>query len=153
MPHPLTSTTAKPESDHVLTGAANAREAFEQLGPGLRAIWATQVLDDQVRNGGFAQFFWNPSGRYAPDAHEGLVRIGAPQRHAIIQQAMDRFIPALPEFRALREKADHAAFGAFAERIDFSALDSAYYKLDKVENLGALQIAYIRSHADEFTIG
>jgi hypothetical protein len=138
--------------DHLLADAANAWEAFEQLRPGLRAIRATQELDGQVCNGGFAQFFWN-AGRYAPEAYEALARIGAPRRRALLQQAMDLFIPAMPNFHALRNKAELAAFDTFAASLDFSPLDSAYYQLNAVEKLETIQISYIRSHIDEFVIG
>jgi hypothetical protein len=138
--------------DHVLSanGAGDARAAFDRLSPGLRAIYATQELDEQVRNGGFAQFLWNPSGRFAIEALDGLQRIGAMQRHAVVDRAIDQFVDASPGVRAQLQIRELSAFAAFAKALDYGALDSAYFQLDKTERLGPLQIAYVRAHADEF---
>lgn len=140
--------------DHVLVGgAAAAWDAFERLAPGPRALYALQQLDGQVRNGGFAQFFWNASGRYAPFAFEGLELIGAPKRKEIVQQAMDLFLASGgPAQRRIGRQDAPAGFVAFRDTIDFGALDSSYYQLDKAERLGALQVAYVRAHVDEFAL-
>lgn len=141
--------------EHVLVGdAENASRAYEALGAGFRAIYATNVLDGQVKNGGFSQFFWNPSGRYAPDALAGLERLGARQRSAIVQQAMELLLreDGLTQRTVGREDL-LAGYHAFAGRIDFRALDSAYYRLDATEKLDDLQVAYIRAHAEEFVTG
>jgi hypothetical protein len=140
--------------DHVLVGGAVAAwDAFERLAPGPRALFAIDQLDSQVRNGGFAQFFWNMSGRYAPFAFEGLGLVGALQRKAIVQQAMDLFLAGGgPAQRRIGRHDAVAGFEAFRGTIDFRALDSSYYRLDEVEPLRALQVAYVRAHVDEFVL-
>jgi hypothetical protein len=140
--------------DHVLVGGAIAAWAtFERLAPGPRALYAIQQLDHEVRNGGFAQFFWNASGRYAPFAFEGLGLIGARQREAIVQRAMDLFLEdGGPAKRQIGREDAIAGFSAFRERIDFGALDSSYYRLDRIEPLRALQVAYVRTHVDELVL-
>jgi hypothetical protein len=140
--------------DHVLVGGvAVASGAFEQLAPGPRALWATQQLDHQVRNGGFAQFFWNASGRYAPFAVEGLSRLGAPRRQGIVAQAIDVFLAGGgPAQRGVGRDDPLSGFAGFRGAHDFGALDAAYHGLEADEPLRARQIAYVRAHVDEFVL-
>jgi hypothetical protein len=139
---------------HVLVGgAAAAWHAFEKLAPGPRALFATEQLDQQVCNGGFAQFFWNASGRYAPSAVEGLALLGAPRRQAIVQQAMDAFVAGGgPAQRAVGRDDAFTGFGRFRDGLDFSGLDTSYYGLRAVEPLRERQVAYVRAHVDEFIL-
>jgi hypothetical protein len=140
--------------DHVFVGGPAAGwRAFEQLAPGPRALYATQQLDHQVRNGGFAQFFWNASGRYAPFASEGLSLLGAPMRQAIVAQAIDVFLAqgGLAQ-RGVGRDDPFRGFTGFRGALDFGGLDAAYYKLEANEPLGARQVAYVRAHVDEFAL-
>ena len=139
---------------HVLVGgAAAAWRAFERLAPGPRALFATEQLDQQVCNGGFAQFFWNASGRYAPFALEGLGLLGAPRRQAIVQQAIDLFLAGGgPAQRSVGRDEASSGFVGFRDALDFRALDASYYALRAVEPLGARQVAYVRAHVDEFIL-
>jgi hypothetical protein len=140
--------------DHVLVGGAIAAwMAFQCLPPGPSAVWAIHMLDIQVKNGGFAQFFWNDSGRYAPFAFDGLQLIGAPQHAAIVQEAMDRFV-AGGAGQARQRGRDEAAAGFTAFRNDttFAELDRPYYRCNEVEPLEALQVAYVRAHVEEFVL-
>jgi hypothetical protein len=138
--------------DHVLVGdGANAASAYDELGAGMRAVFATDVLDAQVRNGGFSQFFWNASGRFAPDALDGFERIGARQRAVIVQQAIDLFLrEGGLNLRKVGRESALTGYSDFAGRINFRALDSAYYKLDATEDVERLRVAYIRTHPEEF---
>ena len=48
------------------------RATLKSLSVGFRAVYATWVLEGEVDNGGFNQFFWNHSDEMALDAVDGL---------------------------------------------------------------------------------
>ena len=52
-------------------------------------VLAVMELERQVNNGGFNQFFFNSSGKYAPVIVEGLKRIGCPKTAKIALKAID----------------------------------------------------------------
>lgn len=107
---------------HLLAEHGNA--AFSSFSPGLRAIHATDTVNLQVRNGGFAQMFFNSSREYVPAAIEGFRRIGAAKHVELLEEAAAR---------------------AAASR-DMSDLDSAWWSLDSTAGLAS---AYARAHASE----
>jgi hypothetical protein len=63
-------------------------DVVRSLPPGLRAIYTTYVVDMEVSNGGFNQFFWNPSSRYAEDALQGYELLGATEYAAVLRSAL-----------------------------------------------------------------
>ena len=67
------------------------RQAFERLPPGLQRMLATTVVQMEIRNGGLHQFFWNPSGDYAPEACEAFASFGATSHSDLIKQAISIF--------------------------------------------------------------
>jgi hypothetical protein len=66
---------------------------------GLQMLWATQLVDDEVNNGGFNQYFFNSSGQFAIEAVEGLELIGAHKRAQVVQRAIDQLFTDAPQLR------------------------------------------------------
>jgi hypothetical protein len=141
--------------DHVFGASTESfMRAYDQLSVGMRSLHAIEVLDAEVKNGGFSQFFWNSSGRYAPQALDGLVLVGARMRSGLVRQAIELFLRQDgPALRRIGREDPKGAYLAFARRMDFRALDSAYYQLDRIEDLKKLLVAYVRAHTDEFVSG
>jgi hypothetical protein len=63
-------------------------EFVKRLSPGLQMMWGTFVVDGEVNNGGFNQFFWNSSGQFAMQAIAGFRLIGAEEHAALVEEAV-----------------------------------------------------------------
>ena len=60
---------------------------FDSLTEDEKAYFAVAVLDGEVYNGGFDQFFNNSSGEYFEDAQHGLTKLGAETSLRLLQGA------------------------------------------------------------------
>ena len=119
------------------------------LSPALRGLYATWELEAEVNNGGFNQFFWNSSGRWAEQAVLGFRLFGAEEHARIAAEAIEVYAREKAAQDKLKAENSAAAFVESYEHTDLGALDTRFYNV--AEDLGALRIAYIRAHPDEFT--
>lgn len=71
-------------------------EGYETLTEKERIVLHMHLLDAEVSNGGFNQYFSNYSGDYALDTVESLRLIGAIKTLALLIQALDVFGPNPP---------------------------------------------------------
>lgn len=120
---------------------------LEALSGPERVFYVGQVLEAEVNNGGFSQFFYNSSGDFAGELVVVFQTIGAVKTAQLCQRAVD----------ALGE----TAFADWSERqkllaeVDdeteeiLGACDDTFY--DYEEDLAALNQAYVLSHRDAFT--
>jgi hypothetical protein len=118
---------------------------------GLRMIYTTRVLDDEVNNGGFNQYFWNTSGAFANEALDGLVMIGAIERAQLMREAIDTYEDERKELQKYRAQNTLEAFSESYKHTSLGKLDQRYYR--SKEDLAALRVAYIRSHPKAFWSG
>lgn len=102
---------------------------FKGLSPDEKLYFAVGVLEGEVYNGGFDQFFWNSSGGYLRDAVSGLEILGAYQALDLLLKAKQVAFSVEPppedwEKRRilLRSREDKARDAAL------DALDKAYWK-------------------------
>jgi hypothetical protein len=110
-------------------------------------LYLVHVLDGEVFNGGFHQYFSNSSGDYAHEALSALLELGAGEAAKLLQQA----IRAFPLERVSKER------GERNEQLDhvdvklLDALDAQYYALSDAgtEDLGTLIRAFMTRHAGE----
>jgi hypothetical protein len=139
-----------------VAGRANARSldvnaVLAGLNPAFSHVYATWITEAEVFNGGFNQFFFNDSGRLAPEAAAGYSALGAPRREQVVRTAMqrllDRSVSGVPPWS---ERTFEAFSASYAEGI-FTDLDQAFYALDEVEDGPQLRVAYVRAHLDELT--
>jgi hypothetical protein len=110
----------------------------EAIGVG---VW---LLDVEVNNGGFHQYYNNSRGDLAVQTVESLAAIGAGNAAALLRAA-NACIPGfpLPEDRAAR----FAILDRASEAADFAALEAEYY-LQREDRI-ALLAHYLRSTAQE----
>lgn len=114
-------------------------EILASLPNGVRAVYAGLILDAQVQNGGFNQFFWN-SARFAEAALTGLQELGAKEHADLLRQAMDTAISDYGELLPYYIEGSVRAFsGSYHEGI-FDDLDSRYHELPHLEGLLARAI-------------
>ena len=110
----------------------NELDTLKKLSTGQQAHYSVWIVEGEVNNGGFYQFYQNLNGQFAPMAIEGFKAFGA-FKHA-----------------ELMEKA-HKLADSFESGINgLPDLNSIFYLLDKEENLDKLRIYYIRHHIDQF---
>jgi hypothetical protein len=122
------------------------------LSLGLQRVFATQTLDMEVKNGGFHQYFWNPSGRFAAEALEGLREFGATRHASLMEEAMAVYERERPRQQRFKAMGTLAAFSESALESGLGELDMRYYQLEEEENLPALRAGYIRAVPQEFEL-
>lgn len=66
---------------------------FDGLSHPQRLYFAVGLLEGEVYNGGFEQYFQNDSGSYYAYAEEGLIALGALQTLALLRQAREVLLP------------------------------------------------------------
>lgn len=95
-------------------------------------LLAVRWCNSEVCNGGFHQFFYNPTGVLAPEAVEGFQAIGATRSSEIVAQAMRMFGRHYPRDHhrrglALRTLERPRQGKSRAEWDPFHMLDNEYY--------------------------
>jgi type IV pilus biogenesis protein CpaD/CtpE len=124
-------------------------EALAVLPAGARALWLTWVVEGEVNNGGFNQYYWNTNDRFAADAVDAF-RFFSATEHASLMQEANRV--RAQESRTIQEFKDRGSLDAFSESYKESKLgplDERFYDLK--ESLSALRTAKIRSAPELFS--
>jgi uncharacterized protein DUF4375 len=125
------------------TAASESR--FEDLSIEEQTIVEVYVLEAEINNGGFHQFFTNSSGDQALATPRALDAIGALNEAGIVRKALAEFGVAGPDpDRKERSKQVETLDEASVQRWD--ELDQAFYEYP--DDLAELLATYIRSHAD-----
>jgi hypothetical protein len=126
-------------------------ESLRPLTPGQRALLALHGCVSEVSNGGFDQFFTNPTGILASEAVEGFRRIGAPEAADLVTRALKVFAERPPEADPddpdFDEYEDSVAFDAYRERHE--PLEERFMELVDGD-IYPKAAAYVREHPDEF---
>ena len=107
---------------------------FNKLTEEEKLYFAVGVLDGEVYNGGFIQYFDNSSGEYYRYAELGLVRIGANKTLRLLRQAKSR---VFGEISVPKEQDKRWAY-VRKKNIEecLNDLDTKYY--EKQEDIGAI---------------
>ena len=116
---------------------------------GLQMLWATQLVDDEVNNGGFNQYFFNSSGQFAIEAIEGFQLIGSQERADLVRRAVDQLFRDAPRLRQFYEQRTMQAFMESYKHTDLGAIDEAWFKAPE---FFTPRTRYIRQHPQEFVI-
>lgn len=134
---------------HLRIAGAWGREApiVRALPAGVRAIYTTWLVDAEVNAGGFRQYFFNSSGRYAGEALAGYELLAADEYAAVMRSAIATFEidrERLASFEAedpevLAESPVHAAL---------AEVDQRYYALgDRIYHAWAV---FVIDHPQAF---
>jgi hypothetical protein len=127
----------------------NELKNVKNLTKGQQAFFSTWILEGEVNNGGFNQFFFNSSGQYAEMAEIGLKTIGADKFSELTSKANKIYI----ENKERLEEFDDGTMENFSESYKdnpLNDLDTEFYELYKTEKIGDLRIKYIRDNITEF---
>jgi hypothetical protein len=135
----------------IYDGAEAVARDLEQLTPGQRALLAMHWCVSETLNGGFDQFFMNPSGLLTDEVLIGLERIGVPEAAGIVWAARAVLASRPPE-------ADTNAPG-FDEADEADRFDAYLAQYEELQGrfeaiidgeLYARAAAYVRLHPEEF---
>jgi hypothetical protein len=126
------------------------REIVTRLSKGFQMVHSTLEVEAEVANGGFNQYFWNSSGRFAAEALAGYKLVGATRHAELVEKAIAIYSRERPKQEQFKRKGTVQAFSESYEHTALNALDDPFYALDKTEKISPLRIKYIRDHPAEF---
>jgi hypothetical protein len=107
-------------------------------------LYLTQIVEEEVNNGGFSQFFYNSCGDFACEIVDAFTKIGALKTAKICQKAVAVFGDTVPVDRERRQALmENPRF----EKV-FEKCDDAFYEYE--DDLEALNAAYILNHRQYF---
>ncbi len=137
----------------------------------LRVNYVTFILEGEVNNGGYAQYFFNYSGKFAYEAVEYLELIGAKKLSKITEKALDTITDGVfskeeylkrqgrrelihdarnKVLKKSKEKLseDELMWGVLQEyESKLKKFDKQFYDSD--ENLSFLRVEYLKKHLEE----
>lgn len=119
---------------------------FESLNAIEKNILYVEMLEGQVNNGGFDQYFFNSSGEYAHETVIALKAIKAPQMADILNRAISVF-PTLPIPKHTEKRREYMEDIPESISDTWIKLDDEFYKYP--ENLLELVIEYVRANKEE----
>lgn len=129
---------------------------FEQLTEAQKALFPAHWLYSEVCNGGFHQFFINPTGILAPEAVLGYVAIGLNDCAELIKEAISFFGELYPREREKRQEILYSIPGETREEYDpFYKLDEQFYKctgtnsMDSEYRFEMMADEYARKHLNK----
>lgn len=110
-----------------------------------RSVFAIMWLISEVMNGGFYQFYTNPTGIVWEDALKGFELLGISRAHEIVKESTQRF-ETNPSFT----QSEREDFLDLHEEIEFDDLDTLFYQLDEEINLAHTIAEYIDQNRVHF---
>jgi len=124
-------------------------EVVSSLSPGVRATYLTWIVEGEVNNGGFNQYYFNTDGKFASEAVSAFEYFGATEHAALMREANSIRALEAAEMAKFKERGTLEAFSESYEHSELGPLDDRFYELS--ENLSQLRIQRIRQMPEEFS--
>lgn len=121
----------------------------KKLTKGQQAFFSTWIIEGEVNNGGFIQFYFNSSGQYAEMVEIGFKTIGA-EKHAELTSRANTIYSENKERLAEFDDGTVESFSESYKDNPLNKLDDEFYKLGNTESISDLRVKYIREHLKEF---
>jgi hypothetical protein len=99
------------------------------LPAGTQAIYTTWLVDVEVLNGGFNQFFFNPYGQFAGLALAGYELLGAEEHAAVMRSAIATHEAERETMAHYYEAGTLKAFSESYRHTELDGVDQRYYAL------------------------
>lgn len=123
-----------------------AKDNFSNLNEFEKTFIYIDVLEDNVTNGGFIQFFFNSSGQFAHEVFHAYLEIKAEKTIDILTKAIYLF-PEMPVPKNLRIR--QQILMEKDSNIDlWDTLDTEFYKYE--DNIIQLTLNYVRANISHF---
>ena len=135
-----------------MTGHLNEKthygEDMSVLSDAERIFYITQILEMEVNNGGFSQFFYNSSGDFSNELVNAFTAIGANKTAAICQKAINAFGRDIPVDRDEREE--------MLDELESDELDAILNECDDAffayeEDLNKLNYNFVMKNKEQFS--
>jgi hypothetical protein len=123
-------------------------EIVSGLSKGFLTFYASWLVEAEVMNGGFHQYFWNSSSEFAEVTADALTALGDPIAAEMMRRALATAIAELPTTTKYMSKGTLQAFSESAKRSKLKALDAEFCV--RAEKFPALRLRYVRAHPDLF---
>lgn len=127
------------------------KEIVKTLTSGQKAIYITWIVEGEVNNGGFNQFYFNSSGQLADMCEESFRTLGANKFADLVGQANQLY----DEIKDDLEKYNDGTIESFSKSYEenpLGNLDEKFYDLYEDEPLSEMKIRYIRNNVNEFIV-
>lgn len=105
------------------------------------------MLEGEVNNGGFDQFFFNSTGDHCYEVLNACKIIGALKTADLVEQAIQHF-PVLPVPKDLEIRREAMEDTSEATTDKWSSLDDAFYEYE--DDIAALVVEYVKKTKDSF---
>ena len=135
----LSLTSARPDDELLILGTLPA---------GLRAHYLAFLVDIEVLNGGFNQYFFNSSGLHGPATPAAFQHLGMPQAAEIMTTALRLYAEAEAGLDDARDEGTMDAFMDTYEDDPFELVDDAY--CDSQDAFREARLRFIREHPEQF---
>lgn len=133
--------------DNRLVDYDNEYETVLSLPEGLIMLYTTWLLEMEVNNGGFDQFFFNSSSELKDETYEGFLKIKAIKHAELLKQASKIYYSKVEIPKDIENAADIEDFIESFKSNKLNELDDLFYNID--ENLSELRIRWIRENMDK----
>jgi hypothetical protein len=135
--------------DHGVWRATELLKLLAALPEGYGVVYTTWILDAEVANGGFHQYFWNTDGHFVDLVTRGVERLHSEEHQRALDEAVRLFrAEGKPDVSGLEAQEQLALFSKTAMESPWASLDARWYELPE---LSLARIRFIRAHADLFT--
>ncbi len=115
---------------------------------GQKAIFSIWWLKAEILNGGFNQYFYNPSGKYRHITENGLKELNALRFWSIMKKA-NEIHDSISSISNSGNKSAQEFINSYNEN-PLNDLDSDFYELDQENPLDDIVIKYIRNNTNQF---
>ncbi len=122
-------------------------ENLESLNQFEKNVLFLDMLEGQVNNGGFDQYFFNSSGEYAHETLTALEEIGAYKTAELLEQAIKVF-PQLPIPKDTEQRRE--LMKNLPQQVSdvWGQLDDEFYEYP--DNIAGLAIEYVKNNKKQF---
>jgi hypothetical protein len=120
---------------------------YSSLSQGEKIAVNVNLFDNEVTNGGFHQFFTNPSGDLWPEILQSLRTIGATRTVALYERALSVFPDGQPSRDGMERWRQVKDAGEEATRVLYRLDDEYYTQKEQVYELAA---EYVKTRKSEF---
>jgi Domain of unknown function (DUF4375) len=102
------------------------------LTPSLQRLHGMLLLDSEVKNGGFSQFFFNGGGAWLDEAIGGFGELGLDEHKGLTIEVADLVAGDIEALRAAQASRSLESYAAWAESADLERYDDRWYELDDI---------------------
>jgi hypothetical protein len=122
-------------------------KALQSMPRGFRYVFATMLLENEVNNGGFLQFFYNQPGKWFLLAVDGFKKFGCTERVDILDKVAEQFLRERPK---LKRQWDEGTIEAFFGSYKTSKVNKLADEWFALPDASPARIRYIRKNIKHF---